>query len=431
VVAGPGDGRGRHILILVQNLPVPFDRRVWQEATALRDLGYQVHVVSPRATEYRQRRELLQGIRIYRYRPGPEARRSLAYLLEYVIAIAAHLRLALAIRLRHRIAAVHVCNPPDLLFVAALPLMLLGSRLIYDHHDACPELMMAKGLPARSWQVRLTRTLERLTYRLCDVSIETNESYRAIALTRGRMRPENVFVVRSAPADSRFARAVPDDRWRYGRRYLVAYVGVMGRQDGLDYLLDAARAMVHNWRRADVQFVLVGGGPELARLRARVQLLDLSEHVIFCGRLPDHELGEILATADVCVNPDEVNPMNDISTMNKIMEYMALGKPIVQFDVREGRVSAGAASLYARPNDPVSLAACIAGLLDNATARERMGTFGRLRLEGSLSWERQVPQLRAAYDHATRGRRPGSAPSHRAVGTSQVTARSPAHRQGR
>jgi glycosyltransferase involved in cell wall biosynthesis len=397
---GPGDRR--HVLILVQNLPVPLDRRVWQEALALTGAGYQVHVVCPATKEHPRHRETRSGIRIYRYSPGLEARRPAAYLAEYLIAVLAQLRIAISIRLRHRVAVVHICNPPDLLFLVALPLMALGSRLIYDHHDACPELMMAKGHRDGSWPVRLVSLFERLTYRLADVSIETNESYRDIALSRGAMSPEDVFVVRSAPECTRFSAAQPDDKWRHGRKYLVGYVGVMGLQDGLDYLVDAARVIVKEWWRSDIQFVLVGGGPEYGRLRDRVRSLGIEDQVVFTGRLSDENLGAVLATADVCVNPDEANAMNDISTMNKVLEYMALGKPIVQFDLHEGRVSAGESSLYAARNDATSLAACIVQLVDDPGAREQLGQVGRRRLTTELSWEQQVPELLAAYQRAVR-----------------------------
>jgi glycosyltransferase involved in cell wall biosynthesis len=391
---------GAHVLILVQNLPVPFDRRVWQEALALTGAGYQVHVVCPRTREHPRRRETLRGVRIYRYSPGPEARRFAAYLVEYAIAIAAQLSLALRIRLRHRLQIVHICNPPDLLFLAALPLIALGSRLIYDHHDACPELMIAKGHRQDSWQVRLAALFERLTYQFCHVSVETNQSYRDIALRRGRMSRDDVFVVRSAPEAARFAAARPDDAWRRGRAHLVGYVGVMGLQDGLDYLIDAASLIITDWERDDIQFVLVGAGPEFSRLQERAASMGLRDQVVFTGRLPDQDLAAVLATADVCVNPDEANRMNDISTMNKVMEYMALGKPIVQFDLHEGRVSAGDASLYAARNDATSLAKCILELIDDPQLRASMGQIGRERLMTALSWDRQVPSLLAAYERA-------------------------------
>jgi glycosyltransferase involved in cell wall biosynthesis len=392
--------RRPHVLILVQNLPVPFDRRVWQEALALTGAGYEVHVICPRTKDYSRRRETLNGIRIYRYYPGPEARRFTTYLVEYAFAILGQLSLALQVRLRHRIAVTHICNPPDLLFLVALPLMALGSSLIYDHHDACPELMIAKGHRESSWQVRLVKLFERLTYRTCRVSIETNNSYRDIALRRGKMPPENVFVVRSAPESSRFSNARPNKKWRNGRNFLVGYVGVMGLQDGIDYLLDAAQVIIHEWLRGDIQFVLVGSGPELSRLRERARSLAIDHQLTFTGRLSEEDLGSVLATADVCVNPDEANRMNDISTMNKIMEYMALAKPIVQFDLLEGRVSAGDASLYADRNDAASLASGIVKLIDDPQTRALMGQMGLQRLQNALSWDLQAPNLLAAYERA-------------------------------
>lgn len=389
-----------HILILVQNLPVPFDRRVWQEALALTSAGFQVHVICPATKDYPRRCEIIEGIRIYRYAPWLEAGRAVGYIAEYGVAILAQLRIALRIRLRYRIKIIHACNPPDLLFLVALPLMALGGRLIYDHHDACPELMIAKGHPERSTLVRLVKLFERVTYRLAAVSIETNESYRQIALSRGRAAHDDVFIVRSAPAAGRFANSRPDEKWRRGKKYLVAYVGVMGIQDGLDYLIDAATVMVEERGQRDVQFVLVGAGPEFPRLVKRVHSLGLDEIIAFTGRLSDDELGAVLKTADVCVNPDEANVMNDISTMNKVLEYMSVGKPIVQFDLREGRFSAGEAGLYAVRNDPTSMADCIMSLLDDQEMRSGMGELGQRRLSLELSWELQVPELLAAYRRA-------------------------------
>jgi glycosyltransferase involved in cell wall biosynthesis len=390
------------VLILDQNLPVPFDRRVWQEALALDAAGYEVHIVCPRTEDYPRRREFLNGIHIYRYSPGLEARRTATYLVEYPIAIMAQLRLALAIRLRRRIDIVHICNPPDLLFLVALPLVAAGARLIYDHHDSAPEMMVAKGQREDGLLVRLTKLFERLTYRCAHVSIETNDSFRDIALQRGRMSPEDVFVVRSAPDPARFAKAKPDDTWRRGRKNLVGYVGMMGSQDGLDYLIDAANLIIQSWKRDDIQFVLIGGGPELPRLRERVNSLGIDDYVEFTGLMfSGQEIGTVLATADVCVCPDEASRMNDISTMVKIMEYMALARPIVQFDLREGRVSAGEASLYAIRNDVSSLAEAIVQLVDDPELGKRMGQIGRERLETTLSWELQVPKLLAAYQRVS------------------------------
>jgi glycosyltransferase involved in cell wall biosynthesis/SAM-dependent methyltransferase len=393
--------RPARVLILVQNATFPLDARVWPEALALTARGYEVHVICPRDDRYTRRRENIRGIRVYRYPPGPEGRGVLGYLLEYAVALPAQLFLALVIRFRFRVDVVHICNPPDLLFLAALPLKALGARVVYDHHDACPELMMAKGYRMGGWQVRLNTLLERLTYRACDVSLETNESFRNIAVGRGHMCQEDVFVVRNAPESTRFAGATADEKHRYGREHMVAYVGMMAIQDGLDYLIDAAHIVVADWQRHDIQFVLVGSGPELERLRERVRLLNLGDYMAFTGYIADPRmLGSILATADACVSPDPENPANNVSTMHKTMEYMTLGKPIVQFDLHEGRVSAGDASLYAAANDVTDFAKAIVQLIDDPEMRDRLGAIGFQRITTDLSWNAQVPSLLAAYDRA-------------------------------
>ncbi|MFZ4434562.1 MAG: glycosyltransferase family 4 protein [Microthrixaceae bacterium] len=385
----------------MENLAVPFDRRVWQEALALRDAGYDVNVICPTSTQHPQRSEVLEGVRIHRY-PSPfEARRTLGYLIEYPIALVSQLLLALKVAMRGRIDLIHACNPPDLLFLVAWPFRRFGgARFIFDHHDASPELLMAKGRASDSAVVRFARFLERRTFRMADVSIATNESYREIAIDRGGMSPDNVFVVRSAPDVGRFAGARIDPELRRGRRHLVAYVGVMGIQEGIDYLIDAVDDLVHRRGRTDVQFVLAGAGPEFQALSERVDRMGLGPFIDMPGRISEQELADLLATADLCVNPDEWNEMNDISTMNKVMEYMALGKPMVQFDLREGRVSAGEASLYARPNDVGALADGIVELLDDPDRRSRMGATGRERFVDHLSWEHSVPPLLEAYRHA-------------------------------
>jgi glycosyltransferase involved in cell wall biosynthesis len=400
----------RTVLILVENLPVPFDRRVWQEARSLNDAGYEVHVVCPRTAECPAPRQRLHGIAIYRYRQIHEARRGLGYLLEYPVAVLSMLALSLRIRARRRIDVVHICNPPDLLFIVAGPLKLAGARIVFDHHDAAPELAIAKGYLPDGRLVRACRLLERVTYRTADAVIATNDSYRALALGRGRRTDEDVFVVRSAPAVDRFAGSQPDITWRNGRRLMVAYVGVMGEQDGVDLLLDAADFVINRCGRDDVQFVIAGDGPERTRLRERARQLELGDRVSFPGRVPDAALAAILTTADVCVNPDPATAFNDISTMNKTLEYLSLGKPVVQFDLCEGRRSAGEASLYADPREPGSLARCLLELLDDAELRDRMGRRARERFTGQLTWERQVPRLLAAYDRALSGGHAG--PGH-------------------
>jgi glycosyltransferase involved in cell wall biosynthesis len=304
---------------------------------------------------------------------------------------------------RHGFDAVHACNPPDLLFLVALMFKPLGKRFIFDHHDINPELYEAK-FGRRDLFYRLVCWLERLTFLAADVSIATNESYRQIALTRGRMSSDRVLVVRSGPKLDRLRPVPPAEKWKSGRQHLVGYVGVIGRQEGIDYLLRSVRHLVFEMRRTDIHFVVVGSGPSLEEARRYATQLSVSEFVTFTGRVPDEELLEALSTADVCVNPDVANEMNDKSTMNKIMEYMALGKPIVQFDLTEGRFSAQDSSLYAKKNDEIDFAEKIVDLLDDPERRRRMGEAGMHRVRNELEWRFEAPKLLAAYDVLFRDR---------------------------
>lgn len=384
------------MLIIVENLPVPFDRRVWSEATTLREAGYEVSVICPTGKGHEAPHEVIDGVEIYRH-PLAEARTGPGYLREYAAALWHQTRLAFRVMRRRGVDVVHGCNPPDLIFLTAWLLRPFGVRFVFDHHDICPELFETK-FERRGLLWRAMLLLERLTFATAAVSIATNGSYRDIAIRRGRMAPEDVFVVRSGPKIERLELRPPRPELKRGRRFLVGYVGVIGRQEGLDLLLDAAEHLVRRMGREDVHFGIVGGGPELDAIVADCAARGLSEHFTFTGRAPDDLLLDMLNTADICVNPDRVTPMNDLSTMNKIMEYMTLRKPIVQFEMREGRASAGGASLYARPNDPRDFAGKIAELMDDPAARARMGEIGRARIEAELSWDHSAPRLLAAYD---------------------------------
>jgi len=387
----------RRVLIIVENLPVPFDRRVWQEATTLAAAGYKVSVICPTGPGATARYELRDGIAIYRHPLPLEARGRLAYPLEYLAALFWQSLLAWRVFLTHGFDVIHACNPPDTIFlVGGFFKLLFRRKFLFDHHDLCPELYLAK-FGRRGGVYRALLALERWTFRTADVVISTNESYRRVAIERGGKAPDRVFVVRSGPALERMQIRPPKPALKRGRRHLVGYVGVMGQQEGIEYLLQAARHIVHDLGRVDIQFTLVGSGPNLETLRALAQRLALEDFVTFTGRIPDDDLLDVLNTADVCVNPDECNEMNDKSTMNKIMEYMALAKPIVQFDVTEGRFSAQEASLYARPNDALDLARKILGLLDDPARREQMGRFGHARVVDQLAWHHQAPWLLAAY----------------------------------
>lgn len=387
---------GKRVLIIVENLPLPFDRRVWQEARTLKAAGAIVSVICPTGKGYQKRYEFIDGVHIHRHPLPLDASTAFGYLLEYGAALFWETLLAWRIFFTRGIDVIQVCNPPDLMFLVALPFRLFGIRFIFDHHDINPELFEAKfGKRGLLW--RLMVLVERLTFRTATVSMATNQSYRKIAIERGRMSPDRVFVVRSGPDLSRLKLVDPVEHWKNGRRYLVGYVGVMGDQEGIDLLIDAVAHIVRNIGRDDIQFCLVGGGPSLAELKSTVKREQLGDYITFTGRVPDQELFEVLSTMEVGVNPDRVNPMNDKSTMNKIMEYMALGKPMVQFDVTEGRFSAQDASLYALANDPVDMAKKIVELLEDPALRSRMGEIGRNRVESELSWTYQINNLIDAY----------------------------------
>jgi len=389
--------RPRRVLFLVENLPSPFDRRVWQEACALRDAGYLVSIVCPTGKGCEKKFQAIDGIHVYRYNLPVEASGAAGYAVEYAIALAWTFVLAWRVLLTRGFDVIHACNPPDLFFLIGGFFKLIGKKFIFDHHDLNPELFEAK-FGRRGFFHSLLLKLEYWTFRTADVSIATNESYRRIAIERGCVPSERVFVVRSGPSLERLKILPPDTRLKRGCRYLVGYVGVMGKQEGIDYLLKAARHITLDLGRSDVHFGLVGGGTSLEEMKALARELGIADNVTFAGRVPDGEMLAMLNTADVCVNSDVANELNDKSTMNKIMEYMALGKPIVQFDLAEGRHSAQGASLYAKKNDPLDLAAKIVELLDDPVRRAEMGEFGRRRVENELEWRHEAPKLLAAYD---------------------------------
>ncbi|MGI8922450.1 MAG: glycosyltransferase family 4 protein [Fimbriimonadales bacterium] len=391
-------GKKKRVLFIVENLPSPFDRRVWQEATTLRDHGYHISIICPTGKGYEKKFEIIDGISIFRHNLPTEGSGALGYLVEYASALFWQYFLAWKVHLRQGFDVIHACNPPDNIFlVGGFFKLFFRKKFLFDHHDINPELYIAKfGRKGFFYKVMLS--WEKWTFKTADVSIATNESYKRIAIERGGMPPEKVFVVRSGPSLERLKITPPLESLKKGRKYLVGYVGVMGKQEGLHYLLEAAQHIVRDLGRRDVQFGLVGGGTELEELKALAQELKIWDYVTFTGRVPDNEMLTMLNTSDVCVNPDVYNEMNDKSTMNKIMEYMALGKPIVQFDLTEGRVSAQEASLYAERNNSISLAEKILELLDNRERRRQMGDFGRKRVENELEWKYEVPKLLAAYD---------------------------------
>lgn len=386
----------KKILFIVENLPSPFDRRVWQEATTLYENGYQVSIICPTGKGYEKKFEIVDGIYIYRHNLPLEANGAIGYLLEYSVALFWEFVLSWRVLLTRGFDAIHACNPPDNIFIIGAFFKLLGKKFVFDHHDINPELYEAK-FGRRDFFYKIMLAWERLTFKTANVSIATNDSYRKIAIERGGMDPEKIFVVRSGPKLDRLKILPPVPELKNGRKFLIGYVGVMGKQEGIDYLLRAASYLVNDKGRTDIQFGLVGGGTELEAMKSYAKELDITDYVTFTGRVPDQEMLEVLNTADICVNPDVANEMNDKSTMNKIMEYMALAKPVVQFDLIEGRFSAQEASLYAKRNDEIDMAEKIVELLDSPERRKKMGEFGRNRVLNKLEWKYEAPKLLEAY----------------------------------
>jgi glycosyltransferase involved in cell wall biosynthesis len=386
------------VLIIVENLPVPLDRRVWQESKALRDAGYEVVVICPQMRGFTVAEENLEGIQIYRHPISAEAGGFVGFFLEYATALWGETRLAWRAWRRHRIRVIHLCNPPDLLFLVAWPFKFLGVRVVYDVHDVWPEMFEAKfgGRGLFYWLVRLA---ERLTYATADVVLATNASVRQTALERGGKRPDRVWVVRTAP-DIRSQDVAVTPALRQGRAYLVGYVGVMGNADGVQYILEAAAHLVHRMGRQDIQFLLMGSGPEHEGLVRRRDELGLAAYVELPGRVTNEYLFSALRTMDLGVSSDPINTYNHHCTMNKVLEYMTFGKAQVMFDLKEGRASAGDAAVYVPTNSGEQLGQAIAALLDDPAARERMGKLGQERVRTELSWAKSVEQLEAAYRQA-------------------------------
>ena len=378
---------------------MPFDRRVWSEARTLRDAGWRVTVICPKGVDARRWHERIDGIEVFRYPLPTTAAGLLAHIAEYGVAIPATLLLSLLARGRRRFDVVHACNPPDFLFPIGALHKRLGAAFIFDQHDLGPELYVAQGGRRGGLVHRLLGWAERRTYRSADVVIATNGSYRAIAIDRGGVPPERVFVVRSSPDPARIHPVAGQPALKDGRRFLVVYLGTMGPQDGVDLFVDAARSVLERLP-GQVRFVAIGGGNQLDALREQVRSTGLAADVEFTGRIADERVRQVLSTADVAVSPDPQNGFNEYCTMNKTLEYMACGVPVVAFDLAETRASAGEAAVYATPNEPAELARLVVELLGDPDRRAEMGRLGRERIEGPLSWRASAVELLAAYETA-------------------------------
>jgi asparagine synthase (glutamine-hydrolysing) len=392
---------GGHVCIVVQNLPVPFDRRVWLECQALRDAGYQVSVVCPKG-KGDPGHEVLDDVHLHKYAAFPPITRKIMFLAEYAWSILATFVHLVRVWRRQPFGVVQVCNPPDVLWVATLPFQLVfGVRLVYDQHDLCPELYLSRFTGAAGFPHRALQVAERITYRLATHVVSTNDSYRRVALERGGKRPSDVTVVRTGPDPERMRRGAPDDALRRGHDFLLVYLGVMGPQDGVDHALRAMHDIVHVHGRTDIALTLIGDGDAGADLRRLAADLNLGGHVDFTGRAPDETVARLLSTADIGLSPDPRNALNDVSTMNKTMEYMAFELPVVAFDLVETRVSALDAAAYAEPNRDDHFAEIVLDLLADEIRRKEMGEAGRRRVEEVLAWRNQTSSYVHVYDRLT------------------------------
>jgi len=385
----------KHILIIVENLPVPFDRRVWQEANTLKEAGATVSIICPIMKGYDKKYEVINDIHIYRHWLPAEASGAKGYLLEYSVALFNEFFLSCKIFLKKRFHVIHGCNPPDLIFLVALFFKLFGVTYLFDHHDINPELYIAK-YNKKGFFYKFLLLVEKWTFKTANFSIATNESYKKIGITRGNMPENKIQIIRSGPKLDRLKLTSGNLKYKKGREYLVGYVGVVGEQEGLDLLLASIKYIVSE--RQDIQFGIVGGGTEINKLKMLTQEMELTDYVDYYGRVDDNTMVDVLNTADVCVNPDRPTEMNALSTMNKIMEYMALKKPIVQYDLKEGRFSAQNASLYADNTDTDDFARKIIWLIDNPDKRKEMGEYGYSRVINELSWDHESKKLIDFYN---------------------------------
>ena len=392
-------GRERKsILIIVQNLPVPFDRRVWQEATTLQSAGYNVAVICPKKYIHRKSFEVLDGVKIYRYPLIYEADQgALGHVFEIVYCWLASLYLAAKAYVHRPFHVIHACNPPDTFFALALLFRPMGVKFIFDHHDLSPEMFVAKGKSKGGLLYKGLILLERWTFKTADIVIAVNESHKEIAVQRGGIAANKIVIVRSGPKSSWASISSRDDSLKKGKKYMALYLGEMCAQDGVDHLLKAIRRYKNDFTD-DTEFIFVGGGPDQQRLRALSTQMGLDDVAYFTGRISDEELWRYLSTADVCVDPDPKTEWSNLSTMNKIIEYMSFGKPIVAFDLLENRRSALDAALYVQNNNTDEYSKEIRFLLENMDVRRKMSKFARERFENELCWENSAKVLVQTYD---------------------------------
>jgi glycosyltransferase involved in cell wall biosynthesis len=383
-------------VIVVENLPVPLDRRVWQQARALRDDGWDVAVVCPQSKQYPRKYEEEEGIAIYRHPLPIEARGALGFLLEYGSALFWESILLLKIAVSRGFDVIQICNPPDILFLAAAPYKLFGKRIIFDHHDVCPELFEAK-FGRRGLFHRLLLIAERLTFRIADLVVSANETYRSLALSRGGRDPSDVVAVYSVPERARVRRVKPNEALRQGARLILGYVGIIGDQDGVDHFVRCVHHLVVEQGHADVRAVVVGDGPALASVQALADQIGIADRIAFSGYLRGDELLAAMSTFDIGIMPDPVNEYNDKISMNKVFEYSALGIPCVAYNLTETRRLLGDCGLYADDATPEGLARACLPLITDRALREERGRAIKALSDRQFDWQRESSKYTAVY----------------------------------
>jgi glycosyltransferase involved in cell wall biosynthesis len=402
------------IVMLVENY-FPQDTRVTNEATLLTEAGYEVSVVALRRPD-QAGREILNGVEVYRvptlelFKKTPVAnvnrmnllfvklKSFLGYVVEYCYFTTACFIVCMYIFAKRGFQVMHAHNPPDTLFLVALPFKLLGKKFVFDQHDLCPELYRSRYGAAEGFASRLLRILEWCSLKLADVTIATNESYKRIQIERANRNPRDVFIVRNGPNQMRMTPVAPSARLREMDKCILCYIGSLNPQDGVDHLLRSLRHLLYNLKRSDFHCVIMGTGDSLQDLRNLAEKLQLNGCVELPGFVSDEDLQSNLAAADICLDPDPSSPLNDVSTWIKVMEYMAYAKPIVAFDLRETRFSAGDAAIYVRPNQEAEFAETVAQLMGQPELRQKMGAYGRRRVEEELQWNKVGRNLLAAYE---------------------------------
>ena len=391
----------RRVLYVLQGLPVPFDRRAWLQATTLAKSGYAVSFICPKGRGYDTAREELDGVDIYRYWRPVEGEGKLAFIAESLWCFCATFLLSLRVQLFGRgFDILHVCNPPETYWPIAWFWRVFGKVFIWDHRDLSPELAQAKFGQGNGLIMTILRLLERLSFGAAHIVVATNESYKKIAIERGKKRPEDIFIVRSAPSLAKFKLFDPDPSFKKGKPNLILYLGEMGPQDGVDNLIRALRVLHDDFDRKDFHCVLVGGGTYQPTAAAYAAEIGVDHLCSFTGVVSDEMLCRILSSGDVAIDPLPKNGWSDRSTMNKVLEYMFFGLPIVVGELTEAKVSAADAALYVEPGSASAMAQGIATLLDDPARRQKMGAFGQARLRDALAFEYSVPNLLAAYDAA-------------------------------